>query len=155
VPLRATEYLVYRQLQEAAVMLPQGWLDTADVAHIVHAKLYNLVARYNQLASTQSASACYHVAAELLRKAAFVAAQPTLLSKWEDRLKIASVTAHNLGTALRRRGDAAEAKQSFETALCLWSAADLSGAPKFPLYRKAEVPLSLLLSLSAALLPSS
>ena len=135
-------------------MLPQGWLDSADMSQATHVKLYNLVAHYNRMAAAQSGSECYHVAAELLRKAAFICAQPTLLNQWEDRLKLGAVTAHNLGTALRRHGDAVAGQQSLEKALSLWNAADLSGAPKFPLFRKAEVPLSLHLSLSAALLPS-
>jgi hypothetical protein len=66
-------------------------------------------------------------------------------------MKISTVTLNNIGAMLQRRSDIEAAQVAFTCAHARWSAADLSGAPKFPRFLKPETPFALHLNLSTNL----
>ena len=54
--LGVAEYMIYREIQEATVILSPAWSTREAVSSRVHAQIYGLVARYNRLATMQCAS---------------------------------------------------------------------------------------------------
>jgi hypothetical protein len=152
--LHVAEYSLFRQLQECSAILASEW-STAEAVNstLLRGGITTIVALYNRQAAVYSGSGRYDVAMALLRKANFITSQPSLMpDAWEERLKLRAVTLNNLGALYRRRGQDGFAMSSFDGAMALWQAAELSSAPKWPLFLPTEHPLSLYLNSASLLL---
>lgn len=152
--LRVSEYSLFRQLQECSAVLASEWSSAETVnGKLLCGGIATMVGLYNRQAAVYCSSDRYDVAAALLRKADFITSQPSLMpAAWEERLKLRAVTLNNIGAMYRRRGQNGLSMNSFDQAMALWQAVDLSSGPKWPLFLPTEHPLSLYLNSASLLL---